>query len=113
MQWVTDAWGRPGGYSAAKSAFWRHIRTVLGTIEPASAGDPQWSGRLTWTNLAKIAPAGGGNPNGRLLQVQRKMGPALLAREVAEFGPSRVLVTTDRWWFEPKRMHDEVIAAFE
>ena len=101
MRWVTDAWGRRGGYSTAKSAFWRHIRTVLAAMEPASVGDPKWSSRLTWTNLAKIAPAGGGNPGGSLLQVQLEMGPALLARELDECNPSRVLVLTGRWWFEP------------
>jgi hypothetical protein len=101
MRWVTDAWGRRGGYSTATSAFWRHIRTVLAAIEPASGVDPQWPSRLTWTNLAKIAPAGGGNPGGPLLQVQREMGPALLAREFAEWNPSRVLVLSGRWWFEP------------
>jgi hypothetical protein len=101
MRWVTDAWGRQGGYSTATSAFWRHIRTVLSAIEPASAGDPRWSSRLSWTNLAKIAPAVGGNPGGPLLQVQREMGPVLLARELQEWNPSRVLVLTGRWWFEP------------
>lgn len=100
MRWVTDAWGRPGGYSTARSAFWRHVRTVLAALEPGSAGDPQWSGHLAWSNLAKIAPADGGNPGGPLLQVQREMGPALLAREIAELNPSRVLVLTGRWWFE-------------
>jgi len=105
MRWVTDAWGRGKGghdhYDPAKSAFWRHIRTVLAAIEPASAVDPQWSSRLTWTNLAKIAPAGGGNPGGPLLQVQREIGPALLARELDEWNRSRVLVLAGRWWFEP------------
>ena len=101
MRWVSDAWGRPGGYSTARSAFWRHIRTVLAAVEPASAVDPRWSSRLCWTNLAKIAPAAGGNPGGPLLQVQREMGPALLGREVAELKPSRVLVCTGRWWFAP------------
>jgi len=30
-----------------------------------------------------------------------QMGPFLLAREIVELNPSRVLVLTGRWWFEP------------
>ena len=102
MGWVTDAWGRGGGdYSTARSAFWRQIRGVLSAVDPASSGDPAWSSRLAWSNLAKIAPAAGGNPGGVLLEVQRNLGPDLLRHEVDELRPRRVLVLTGRSWFEP------------
>jgi hypothetical protein len=102
MRWVTDRW-RPGDgdYSTARSAFWRHIRRVLAAVDPESADDPLWSGRLAWSNLAKLAPWKGGNPGGPLLDVQRRLGPDLLRREVAELAPRRVLVLTGRSWFEP------------
>ncbi len=56
---------------------------------------------MAWTNLAKLAPAEGGNPGGPLLEVQRELGPGLVKREVLELAPRRVLVLTGRWWFEP------------
>jgi hypothetical protein len=101
MRWVTASWGNPGGYSTARSAFWRHIRAVLAAVDAGSSHDPEWSSRLVWSNLAKLAPAGGGNPGGPLLEVQRRFGPELLKREIEELQPLRVLVLTGRWWFDP------------
>jgi hypothetical protein len=102
MGWVTGAWGRGrGSYSTARSSFWRFIRAVLAAVDPASADDPAWSSRLAWSNLAKLAPWGSGNPWGPLLDVQRELGPALLATEIEELAPRRVLVLAGRWWFEP------------
>lgn len=54
-----------------------------------------------WSNLAKLAPWGGGNPGGALLDVQRRLGPELLGIEVAELRPDYVLVLTGRWWSQP------------
>ena len=102
MRWVTNAWGRPvGQYSTARSAFWRFVRSVLVATDPASRDDPLWSSRLVWSNLAKLAPWAGGNPGGALLEVQRELGPGLLAAEIDELRPRRVLVLTGRWWAEP------------
>jgi hypothetical protein len=102
MGWVTERWSPGDGeYSTARSAFWRHIRNALSAVEPDSEGDPHWSSRIAWSNLAKLAPAGGGNPGGPLLDIQRDVGSALVAREVLELAPRRVLVLTGRWWFEP------------
>ena len=62
---------------------------------------PQWSSRLVWTNLMKLAPAEGGNPGGSILETQRKDGWRLLRHELAELAPRRVLILAGRWWFEP------------
>ena len=106
MSWVTWRWGRGGGeYSTARSAFWRLTRGVLRAVDPASLDDPAWSSRLAWSNLAKLAPWGGGNPGGALLDVERQVGPELLMAEVNELKPDRVLVLTGRWWFEPFARH--------
>ena len=106
MAWVTERWrARDGAYSTARSAFWRHIRAVLAAVDPDSRDDPDWSSRIAWTNLAKLAPAGGGNPGGSLLHIQRRACPALVAREVYELAPRRVLVLTGGWWFEPFADH--------
>ena len=67
MAWVTDLWGNPGGYSTARSAFWRFARNALIRLDPNAEDDPLWSGRLAWSNLAKVAPWSGGNPEGKLL----------------------------------------------
>jgi hypothetical protein len=102
MGWVTARWSPgDGGYSTARSAFWRHIRAVLAAVDPDSRDDPRWSSRIAWSNLAKLAPVGGGNPGRVLLETQRRTAPTLLLREVLDLAPRRVLVLTGRWWFEP------------
>lgn len=109
MDWVVRLWGNggtrsdgfaPSTYNTARSAFWRVCR------ELCAAGpwfwDPgTWSGHLAWTNLYKIAPASGWNPAGNLLAAQRAGSAALLAREIDELAPRRVVALTGRSWFEP------------
>lgn len=98
MDWITWSDGVRNRYNTKTSAFWRVARRVrAGLIGDAD----DWPRDLAWTDLAKIAPWGGGNPTGRAFRVQQDLGPALLAREVEEMAPARVLVMTGRDWFEP------------
>jgi hypothetical protein len=101
MGWVARIWDRQPGYRTSRSALWRVTRAVHASLDPASVDDPRWSTRIAWSNLAKLAPWNGGNPGGALLALQREIGPALLAREVDELAPKRIVVFTGRWWFEP------------
>jgi hypothetical protein len=101
MGWVVWRWGLRGGYSTARSAYWRFVRRSLAAVDPESVDDPAWSSRLVWSNLAKIAPWAGGNPGGRLLEVQRRLGPELLRLEIEACQPQVVLVLAGRWWSEP------------
>ena len=100
MDWITWSEGIRTRYSTDDSAFWRVSRRVRAGLIGESE---DWPRDLAWTDLAKIAPWGGGNPTGRALQVQREHAPALFAREVAEIAPARVLVMAGRWW--PLRPH--------
>ena len=98
MDWITWADGIRHRYNTNDSAFWRVAKRVRAGL----MGDADdWPRDLAWSNLAKIAPWGGGNPGGRLLRVQRENGPALFAREIVEMDPIRILVMTGRSWFEP------------
>lgn len=104
MGWVMDRWkSRTAGYNAGSSQFWQVVRAVALEGRPNWVSD--WPSHLAWTNLAKVAPLEGGNPGGRLLATQRDMGPQLLAQEVAELSPRRVVALTGRWWFEPFAQH--------
>lgn len=98
MDWITWSDGIRTRYNTNDSAFWRVSRRVrAGLIGEAE----DWPRDLAWTDLAKIAPWGGGNPAGQALRMQREHAPALFAREVEEIAPTRVLVMAGRWWFEP------------
>jgi hypothetical protein len=101
MGWVLDRWGkRDGGYNTARSQFWDTVRRVAVSLHPEWSAD--WPSHLVWSNLAKVAPYDGGNPGSASLRLQRGLaGAALLAREVAELAPRRILALTGRWWFAP------------
>ena len=100
LGWILDRWKkRDGGYDTSTSQFWSTIRLVAAGLDQAA--EPDWPSTIAWSNLCKVAPAGGGNPGSRLLALQRRDGPALLAREVSELSPRRVVAFTGGWWFEP------------
>jgi len=98
MDWVTWFDGTRTEYSTRGSAFRRVAHRVRNGLLGKSA---DWPRDLAWTNLAKVALWGHGNPGGKTLSVQRELGPALFACEIAELQPCRILVMAGRWWFEP------------
>ena len=63
--------------------------------------EPGWSKHLAWTNLYKLAPAGGGNPSGELCRAQFAACKRLLRMEVERLKPSIVLALTGWGWIEP------------
>lgn len=86
-------------YNSARSAFWRVTRRTLQGI----SGEPElsdWSSRLAWANLYKVAPAAGGNPTSRLIEAQHPLAERLLKQEIHHCAPKHVLVLTGRHWFD-------------
>jgi hypothetical protein len=87
LRWVTERWGIKIDYNTKKSAFWRVAKK---TLLPTDEIDQFWSSRLVWSNLYKIAPAVGGNPNGGLRDVQFPFCRDLLIKEIELFTPRRL-----------------------
>lgn len=101
MSWITDQWGSRERYNSRRSAFWRTVRRVaLGFSDRQESDERQWASRLTWTNLYKVAPAGGGNPRHRLQDAQRRACIQTLEAEVRLWNPSHLLFLTGRSWCE-------------
>lgn len=80
-----EPWSRP---------FWRLVRGVM-RHQDLDLDE------IAWSNLAKVAPARGGNPWGKLLDAQHEIGGELLRREVRELDPDLVLVLSGRRYLEP------------
>lgn len=101
LSWVTRTWGAKEGYNPARSAFWRciqHVTRGLGIVDSAAA---DWSSHLVWSNLYKLSPAEGGNPNDALCDAQRQGCLDLFNLELNTYRPSRVLLLTGMDWAEP------------
>lgn len=92
MEWVNNLSGNTSGYNTRKSAFWRLIKKVSETYYP-----DKWYSNIAWTNLYKIAPWTGGNPNGKLQNAQRKYCFDLLTKEIELLTPKYVILLTSGW----------------
>lgn len=112
MMWVirkTGATKRVDGktvYNVNRSAFWRTIRDVYARTAVQGKKPPaDWPSYLCWSNLYKISPRSGGNPPKELRALQRPFAMQLIAEEIAQFAPARVLVLAGENWFRPFARH--------
>ena len=80
-----DVWRRP---------FWLLARSAMDALGLALR-------EIAWSNLAKLSPADGGNPNGELLAVQHDLGGRLLRQEILELQPDIVLIVSGRGYTSP------------
>lgn len=101
MRWVTESWGSTGGCNPNRSAFWRTIRRVVAKLKIADVEQDPWSSHLVWSNLYKIAPAAGGNPDSTLCHIQLAGCIKLFRLELTTYTPSRLLLLTGTEWASP------------
>lgn len=101
MQWISANWGVKERYNTNRSAFWRCIRRVVHELGISDAGDPTWPSHLVWSNLYKVSPAAGGNPNNTLCEIQLSGCTQLLNLELRTYRPNRVLFLTGYDWAKP------------
>lgn len=100
LSWLSGP-GKRGGTIASTSAFWRVVETAVTALPSTAVGaGTDWMSRVAWTNLAKVAPADGGNPKERLHRAQRQHCVALLRQEVEALAPRVVLVVAGADWCE-------------
>ncbi len=99
MKWIKDYWQNPNPncYNTRRSAFWRVILKVMEGLEIAAENDP-WPSYLVWSNLYKVAPAQGGNPDNGLCCIQLEGCKSLLDTELNIYRPSRLLLLTGWDW---------------
>jgi len=61
----------------------------------------EWTKKMVWSNLYKIAPADGNNPDDYEQEWQRKLSLELIKREIDELNPKFCIVITNLSWWEP------------
>ena len=92
MQWVEDLEGNQDGYNTRRSAFWRLIKNISQTLYPNN-----WSSHIAWSNLCKISPLEGGNPNDSLYYKQLASCQKILEKEIEILSPKYVVMLTSGW----------------
>lgn len=109
LKWVTDMWGlnkkNENGeklYNTARSPFWQLTKNVLKHITPEDEwNEENWSSKIIWSNLYKVAPANGGNPNKTLCNLQLDFCKDILNYEIQQNKPKYLLFITGHDWFNP------------
>lgn len=54
-----------------------------------------------WSNLYKVSPLLGNNPNWKLQQIQQRACIEILRKELEVYQPTHILIITGFDWFEP------------
>jgi hypothetical protein len=98
MRWVSAFWGSKDGYNTNRSAFWRTVRRTVHELKIADVEQDNWPSHMVWSNLYKVAPEAGWNPNGKLAKVQREKCRELLLHEVSTLRPKRLVFATGSDW---------------
>lgn len=87
LQWVNFTLGK----NARGSKFWRMTRKVAQELLEEEKRE-EWTKYIAWTNLCKVVPADGGNPNNTLYETQKKDCQKILAKELDILKPTHILV---------------------
>lgn len=97
-----------GEYNFRRSAFWQLIKRVLelyGESEPDKWYDDEknWQEKIVWSNLYRVSPVAGGNPDEKLQKETYEISAEILAREVELYRPTHILfITGEDWFYYPK-----------
>ncbi|MCY1719244.1 hypothetical protein OU798_02770 [Prolixibacteraceae bacterium Z1-6] len=92
MVWVNNLWEHPEYYNTKKSAFWRVTKRISEKYY-----HEQWYSNIAWTNLYKIAPYVGGNPNSHMQSIQLDSAREILRTELEILKPRFVIMLTSGW----------------
>lgn len=96
-----------GGY-INRSAFWQLCKLILKksgecTDEEFIIANNErdkifWDDRIVWSNLYKIAPVNGGNPNYGVIKATVEDCIEILKKEIEIVEPKHIVMVTDEWW---------------
>lgn len=93
MKWVEDFAGNKKGYNTNKSAFWRVSKRIAQCFYPND-----WYSHVAWSNVCKVAPWEGGNPNDTLYYAQLQSSQKIFETEIRLLSPKVVVMFTGYDW---------------
>lgn len=85
------------GYNFNKSPFWQLCKPLM----KLAGEEKNWSDRVLWSNLYKVAPYETGNPSNKLIKETIDYCVQILIYELELYKPSHAVFVTDDWWFDP------------
>jgi hypothetical protein len=79
-------------YNVRDSAFWRVIKNISQKVYGT-----HWCPKIAWSNIYKIAPAEGGNPDKNLMAQQKEIAHEILLKEIEILSPKFIVFLTSEW----------------
>jgi hypothetical protein len=96
-------------YKAYRSFFWNTVYKTVSDYYQLQRGSIDWSKKIVWSNLYKIAPDGA-NPNEFEKEIQLDLGFKLFESELSELQPKYcVLLTNESWWLPFQKKLDTIV----
>lgn len=96
-------------YKAYRSFFWNTVYKTVSDYYQLSRGSVDWSKKIVWSNLYKIAPDGA-NPNEFEKEIQLDLSSKLFESELIELKPKYcILLTNESWWLPFQRKLTTII----
>jgi len=118
LDWVNVQWSRSiynkhskdneiknfydGRYQPYKSLFWNITYKLISDYYSYDRDSFDWSKKLVWSNLYKIAPDGS-NPDIFCKSIQSQLSIELIKKEIQELNPKYCIVLTNLNWWLPFR----------
>jgi len=97
LEWVNEKWTE---FNLSHSFFWNVTYKLVKAHYNKT--DENWNNIIAWSNLMKIAPAYGGNPNPCEIEAQAENAANLFKQELDDLKPKNVLVITNlKTWARP------------
>lgn len=85
-------------YKANRSFFWQVTYRLIDDYYGLDRASFEWSSKMVWSNLYKIAP-NGANPSGLEKEIQQPLSAELVKKEMDELKPKFcVVLTNEKWW---------------
>jgi len=97
LDWINNDWSK---YKLYRSFFWNVTYKVV--QEHYGRGDRDWNNIIAWSNLMKIAPTEGGNPDYAEREAQLESCSRLFQQEINDLKPKNVVIMTNlETWAAP------------
>lgn len=90
--------GKNDDYRLSRSPFWRTAKQVLSELSGEEL-PVKWVDDIAWSNLYKVAPRDGGNPDNKLCAAQIEMCKDILQEEIRELRPTHIFMPVGWSWF--------------
>ena len=99
LEWINEHWTNKE-YNLFRSFFWNVTYKLVKSFYNRT--DANWNNIIAWSNLMKIAPVNGGNPNQEEINAQIEYASKLFKKEIDDLAPKNVLIMTNfKKWAEP------------